>query len=79
MAFVVLNPALKSRAAADKAGQELYSDSEFFDKMKTLFEGEPTGEIRFPSTSDLAQKVSELKTQIESLQKQIDGLKKKHQ
>lgn len=77
VAFVVFNPALRSRAGADKAGQELYSDAGFFKEMKTLFEGKPTGRITFPTLSNTIETISDLKHRITVLEKKLQELSSK--
>ena len=76
VAFEVLNPALRSRAGADNAGLSLLDDKEFYNKMKSLFTGNPSGSIRFYSLSDAMKEINQLRDRINKLEERINILNK---
>ena len=76
VAFEILNPALRSRAGADSAGAAILDDKKFYNKMKILFNGNPSGTVEFVSLTDAFTEISRLKTQLETLEKRINDLKK---
>jgi hypothetical protein len=75
VAFEVLNPALRSRGATDIAGMKLFKDKKFKNQFTTLFEGDPTGSIGFPSLSDAIERIYDLESKIHELEKIIQKLK----
>ncbi len=75
VAFGVLNPASRSRGVTDDAGLQLLADDTFSSKMKTLFDGHPTGTIEFLSLSDAVLRIHMLERRIEELDKRLTKLK----
>jgi len=74
VAFEVLNPALRSRAGDDKAGRELLQDDVFRTQLHELFEGEPTGSVKFPSLADVVERLSKIEKTVQILETQIRGV-----
>ena len=75
IAFDILNPALRSRAGADSAGDSLLSDSQFKRKMEELFKGPPTGTIEFPSLSEIVSRISQIEDRLKRLESKMEKLK----
>jgi hypothetical protein len=73
IAFEILNPALRSRAGVDTAGQSLLAGKRFRESMERLFSDSPTGSISFPTLSDAMEKITELEDRIIQLEKLIKG------
>ena len=73
IAFEILNPALRSRAGVDTAGQSLLAGKRFRESMERLFNGSPTGSISFPTLSDAMEKITELEDRIIQIEKLIKG------
>jgi hypothetical protein len=76
IAFEILNPALRSRAGVDTAGQNLLSNKKFRESMEQIFQGTPVGTINFPSLSDIMKRIAELEVRVSELEKHSDGLKR---
>ena len=74
VAFEILNPALRSRAGADNAGLTMLADKEFYNRMKSLFTGNPSGTIKFYSLSDGIKEINKLKKRVDKLEEMIDKL-----
>ena len=76
VAFEVLNPTLRSRGTADKAGSRLLKEKNFYSKMHVLFEGNPTGSVEFVTLTEAMKRIDELEGRIEKLETQFSKIKK---
>lgn len=74
VAFEVLNPVLRSRGAVNRSAFQLLSDKAFYEKMKNLFESNPTGNIKFPSLTDVIERINELEKRIDQLETLLENL-----
>jgi len=45
VAFDLLDPALRSRGSISEKAKQLYSEASFQKQMRTLFNGEPSGQL----------------------------------
>ena len=76
VAFEVLNPALRSRGATDKAGSELLKEKNFYGEMQVLFEGTPTGSVEFVTLTEAMKRIDQLEGRIKKLEKQFSKIEK---
>jgi len=71
VAAEILQPVLRSRAMTPKAAERKLHDEEFCKRMKTLFDGEPTGSVPVPSLAGLDTR---LRAVEKELAKMLKGL-----
>ena len=76
IAFEVLNPVLRSRGVVNKSALKWISNEAFYEEIKSLFESNPTGNIKFPSLSDVIERINELEKRILQLETTIEKLSK---
>jgi hypothetical protein len=76
LAFDVLAPVLRSRGAPQEQAQKLYQDEEFRNKLRRLFQGEPSGSLSLPP---LQERVSALEARMIQLEQRIVELEGKRQ
>jgi hypothetical protein len=68
IAFDVLDPALRSRGAPQGRAQDLYHDPAFYEEMRTLFQGEPAGQLVIPTLEDAFERMAELERRVVELE-----------
>lgn len=76
IAFEVLNPVLRSRGIVNRSALKWISDEAFYKEIKYLFEASPTGTIKFPSLSDVIERINELEERILQIETTIEKLSK---
>jgi hypothetical protein len=69
----VLDPALRSRGAPQHKARELYADEGFRQEMRSLFEGQPAGQLVIPTLEDALERIAELEGRIEELNLRVAG------
>ena len=73
VAFDVLDPALKSRGAAQQRATELYADETFYEKMRSIFSGEPVGRLAIRTLEGAFERIERLENQVSELQAYFDS------
>ncbi len=68
VAFDVLDPALRSRGNIQEQAKQLYADSKFNQKMRSLFTSEPTGRLMIPALQDALERIAKLEKRLDSLE-----------
>jgi len=76
IAFELLNPALRSRAATDNAGSKLLSDENLQLEMENLFKRNPTRSIEFLSLSEAISKINQLENRVHELEAVVERLRR---
>jgi hypothetical protein len=71
VAFDVLEPALRSRGNTSKKALEIYKDDSFKAKMRSLFEGEPSGKLILPNLEDLYKKLLQLEKRVQRIENEV--------
>jgi len=71
VAFEVLNPALRSRGAAQHAAREIAPSKRFVATMTKLFDGEPTGKLVLPTLETALARIRGLEARVHSLEDKL--------
>ncbi|MGQ9494629.1 MAG: hypothetical protein ACUVR2_12895 [Anaerolineae bacterium] len=71
VAFDVLNPALRSRGNIQEQAKRLYANEEFSQKMRLLFQNEPTGRLLVSTLQDALEKIAMLEKRIDALESEL--------
>ena len=67
---------LRSRGLVNKSALKWISDEAFYEGIKDLFERSPTGDIKFPSLSDVVERINLLEERVQKLETSIRKLLK---
>ncbi|MFC1789273.1 hypothetical protein ACFLZE_05110 [Thermodesulfobacteriota bacterium] len=67
---------LRSRGAVNRSALQLLSDKAFYEEIKDLFESSPTGNIKFPSLTDVNERINKLEKRIDQLETLLEKLSK---
>lgn len=76
VAFDVLEPALRSRGGITERAKQLYDTPEFYEKMRLLFSGEPTGRLAIPSLAEALEQIADLGQRLARVEKWLDEMEK---
>lgn len=68
IAFEVFQPILRSQGKTKQRSRTLAEDEEFRNKIRTLLESPPTGQLVFPTLQDALDRISLLERQIAALE-----------
>lgn len=71
VAFDLLNPALRSRGGVQDEVKELHVDQEFYEQMKQLFLGTPSGRLVLPTLEVAFDRISKLEDRVAELEKKL--------
>jgi hypothetical protein len=71
VAFDVLDPALRSRGGITDRAKELHDSPEFLKKMRTLFSGEPTGQLTIPSLAGALEQIADLNERLADVESRL--------
>jgi hypothetical protein len=71
VAFDVLEPALRSRGAITDRAKQLYADSEFREKVRQIFSGDPSGRLVIPTMQQALQKLDDFEKRLMAVEKRL--------
>jgi hypothetical protein len=71
VAFDVLDPSLRSRGNIQEKARQLYGDKEFYQKMRSLFTGEPSGRLVIPTLQDVLERTAKLEERVRALEAKL--------
>lgn len=74
VAFDVLEPALRSRGAINRIAQEHYQDQDFYNRMKSLFSGPPSGILHILTLEDALEQIQTLEQRVARLEALVNRL-----
>jgi hypothetical protein len=72
VAFDVLDPALRSRGGIQENAKALYGDENFYQKMQTLFLGEPAGHLVIPTLEGALERIAEFEQRLIKLEQLME-------
>jgi hypothetical protein len=71
VAFDVLNPALRSRGAAQHSARAIASEEDFVTTMRDLFQGEPTGKLVLPTLDTALGRIRDLEARVRAVEEKL--------